>query len=329
VGHGDHGARILLEEALEPRHRLGVEMVGGLVEQQQIGTLEQADRHSATRRRSPPESILDRGLGRAGSAARPSRSRAGGRGPTGCPWSILSCTLACSSSSLASRRRPSGSANFALIVVPAVHHRHLVGRRPPARSRARLRRIELRLLRQEADRVALAEERLADVIGSSPAMMRSSELLPAPFAPSTPILAPSKNESQMPFRISRLGGHHLAEVLHGEDEIGRHRVLEWGRVRGKDRNDREGVGGNAQKRSAPVAEAAALRFGERIGRRGWGCPRTAARSVQVRGRGADRLPALGEPGRLPAKSSNHRQQRKSPARAPGARRITKGQPMPH
>src|SRR5262245_12005281 len=37
-------------------------------------------------------------------------------------------------------------------------------------------------------------------------MMRSSEDLPAPLAPSTPIFAPWKNESQMPRRISRLGG---------------------------------------------------------------------------------------------------------------------------
>ena len=44
---------------------------------------------------------------------------------------------------------------------------------------------------------------------STPAMMRSSELLPAPFRPSTPILAPSKNESQIPLRISRLGGTTL------------------------------------------------------------------------------------------------------------------------
>jgi hypothetical protein len=41
VRDGDHGARVLLEEALEPRHRLRVEVVGGLVEQQQVGALEQ------------------------------------------------------------------------------------------------------------------------------------------------------------------------------------------------------------------------------------------------------------------------------------------------
>ena len=44
---------------------------------------------------------------------------------------------------------------------------------------------------------------------STPAMIRSSVLLPAPLLPSTPILAPGKNESQMPRRISRLGGTTL------------------------------------------------------------------------------------------------------------------------
>jgi len=41
VGHGDHRARVFLEMAFEPRHRLGVEMVGRLVEQQQVGRLQQ------------------------------------------------------------------------------------------------------------------------------------------------------------------------------------------------------------------------------------------------------------------------------------------------
>ena len=37
VGDGDDRAGVVLEEALEPRDRLGVEVVGGLVEQQQVG----------------------------------------------------------------------------------------------------------------------------------------------------------------------------------------------------------------------------------------------------------------------------------------------------
>ena len=41
VGDGDDGALVLGEVALEPRDRLGVEVVGGLVEQQQVGRAEQ------------------------------------------------------------------------------------------------------------------------------------------------------------------------------------------------------------------------------------------------------------------------------------------------
>ena len=49
VGDGHHGARVFLEEALQPLDRLGVEVVGGLVEQQQVRMLEQqpAERHAA------------------------------------------------------------------------------------------------------------------------------------------------------------------------------------------------------------------------------------------------------------------------------------------
>ena len=37
-------------------------------------------------------------------------------------------------------------------------------------------------------------------------MIFSSVLLPEPFRPSTPILAPGKNDSEMSFRICRFGG---------------------------------------------------------------------------------------------------------------------------
>ena len=49
VGDGDDGARELGEVALEPPDALGVEVVGGLVEQQHVGLLEQqpAERHAA------------------------------------------------------------------------------------------------------------------------------------------------------------------------------------------------------------------------------------------------------------------------------------------
>ena len=41
MGDRDDGARVLLQEPLEPEHRLGVEVVGRLVEQQQVGVAEQ------------------------------------------------------------------------------------------------------------------------------------------------------------------------------------------------------------------------------------------------------------------------------------------------
>ena len=41
---------------------------------------------------------------------------------------------------------------------------------------------------------------------STPAMIRSRLDLPEPLRPSTPILAPGKNDSEMSFRITRLGG---------------------------------------------------------------------------------------------------------------------------
>jgi hypothetical protein len=39
VRHQHHRSGIVLEEALQPGHRLGVEMVGRLVQQQEIGLL--------------------------------------------------------------------------------------------------------------------------------------------------------------------------------------------------------------------------------------------------------------------------------------------------
>ena len=49
VRHSDDGSRIVLEEPLEPRHRLGIQMVGRLIEEQQIGRQQQqpAQRHPA------------------------------------------------------------------------------------------------------------------------------------------------------------------------------------------------------------------------------------------------------------------------------------------
>ena len=80
VRDGDDGARVLLQEALEPRDRLGVEVVGRLVEQQQVrataGAAGTAPRAGARR----PRASSRRRRAAAG-AARPSRARGASRGP--------------------------------------------------------------------------------------------------------------------------------------------------------------------------------------------------------------------------------------------------------
>ena len=74
MGDGDDGALVVGEVALEPLDRLGVEVVGRLVEQQQVGLAQQqpAERDAAAlaarERARPPRPP-------AGSAARPSRAR--------------------------------------------------------------------------------------------------------------------------------------------------------------------------------------------------------------------------------------------------------------
>ena len=44
---------------------------------------------------------------------------------------------------------------------------------------------------------------------STPAMILSRLDLPEPFSPSTPILAPGKNDSEISLRMTRLGGTTL------------------------------------------------------------------------------------------------------------------------
>ena len=48
VGDGEHGARVGLQVLFEPEHRFGVQVVGGLVEEQQVGLLQKqaAQRHA-------------------------------------------------------------------------------------------------------------------------------------------------------------------------------------------------------------------------------------------------------------------------------------------
>ena len=112
VRDGDDGAGVVREEALEPRDRLGVEVVRRLVEQQQVGRGEQ----QPAERDAPPlaagERRRRRGRRRAG-AARPSRGRAARRGSRRRGGRSAPAPSPCSASSAS--KSASGSANAAEI----------------------------------------------------------------------------------------------------------------------------------------------------------------------------------------------------------------------
>ena len=188
VGDGHDRAVVVLQEALEPRHRLGVEVVGGLVEQQQVGL------RSAAGGTAPP-----------GVARR----------PTGWP----TCGVA-----RRQAQRVHGDLDGAL-EVPGAGGLDLAPRARPAprrASRSRRRGRPTRRAPRRSGRGATAVSptpsmtlpmtslassrwgscsssptekpgvRRASPVKSSsmPAMIRSSDDLPEPLAPITPILAP-------------------------------------------------------------------------------------------------------------------------------------------
>ena len=218
VGDRDDVPGILLQVALEPGDRLGVEVVGRLVEQQQVG-------------------LLRAGAGRArrGAARRPRASST-----SASPGGRRSASIAISSVPVELPRVR--GVDLVLQRLLLEHFVHLVVRvgspsfmisskrvssaRVSATASSTccehgLRRVELRLLRQVADARALAPgtpRRRSPC--RRPAMMRSSVLLPAPFAPEHADLgARVERQPDALQDLLALGGD-LAQVLHGEDELG-------------------------------------------------------------------------------------------------------------
>ena len=182
MGDRDDGARVVLEEALEPRDRFGVEVVGRLVEQQEVRRLQQqaAERHAAPLAAGQRGDV---GVGR----RQPQRVHRQLEPRIEVPGV----------------RRVDLVLDLRLLVEDLVH---LLGRQVLAELRVHLvvaleqrlgggdalldvaehglRRIELRLLLQETrSRCPAAGNASPRKLWSSPAMMRRSELLPAPFRP--------------------------------------------------------------------------------------------------------------------------------------------------
>ena len=119
VGDGHDRAGVFGQMPLEPGHAFGVEMVRRLVEQQQVGAARSRILHSATRRRSPPESFVTSAS--PGGRFMASMAISIWRSSSQALWaSIWSCTLACSSSSFSISSGLDGLAQPGVDLVVAV-----------------------------------------------------------------------------------------------------------------------------------------------------------------------------------------------------------------
>ena len=201
MGDGDDGALVVVEEALEPGDRLGVEVVRRLVEQQQVGRGEQ---QPAERDAAPLAARERRHVAVAvGQPQRVHRAVERARRASQASWrSICSCTVACSASSAS--KSASGSANAAEIALKRSSRSRSVADAVLDVAAHVLGRVELGLLLRGSPTVAPGASSATPLDGSSrPAMIRSSVDLPAPFGPSTPIFAPGQERRA---RCSRAPG---------------------------------------------------------------------------------------------------------------------------
>src|SRR5213593_3483000 len=169
---------------------------------------ERRSRQRATRRRSPPEilatSMSPGGTRSASIASSTVRSRS-----QALAASILSCKRACSSSSFSISSASIGSPRPALTSSKRVSRARTSATPSSTLARTSFAGSSWGSCGRYPMRSPAAGNASPRKSLSTPAMIRSNVDLPAPLAPSTPIFAPWKNESQMPRRISRLGGTTL------------------------------------------------------------------------------------------------------------------------
>ena len=160
VRDGDDGARIVLEEALEPGDRLGVEVVGRLVEQQQVGRLQQ---QPAQRDAAPLAARERRDVGvRRRQPQRVHRELEPRVEVPGVGGLDLVLDLALLVEDLVHLLGRQLLAELRVDLVVARQQRADLGDAFLDVAEHGLRRIEPRLLRQEADADALGRKRLAD-----------------------------------------------------------------------------------------------------------------------------------------------------------------------
>ncbi len=191
--HGDDGPLVVAEKALEPVDGFGVEMVGRLVEEEQVGRLQK----HATERDTAALAARERGdvtvaVGEPQRVHRPVERRLERPGVPAVDL-VLHLRLLGEEDVVVGVRLGEGGrdrvetveqvAELADAVLDVAAHV--------------LARVELRLLLEQPDGRPGASCASPFEGSSRPAMIRSSVDLPAPFGPSTPIFAPWKNESEM------------------------------------------------------------------------------------------------------------------------------------
>ena len=159
VGDRDDGALVLGEVALEPRDRLGVEVVRGLVEQQQVGRREQqpAERDAAAL---------------AAARASSTSASAGGRRSASIAYSSCVSRFHASAASICACRRGELVGGLVGVVggelVEAVEQRARLGDAVLDVAAHVLGLVELRLLLEQADGRVGRELRVAAELGVAP-----------------------------------------------------------------------------------------------------------------------------------------------------------------
>ncbi len=222
VGDEHDGAGVFLQVPLEPGDALGVEVVGRLVQEQEVGALEQdlAERDApafaagerARRRRRPAGSrMASMAISMRRSRSQPSAA------------SMASWTWACSSSSASISSASGPSPSRVLISSNRVE----VGadRRDGDLDVAAHveRRVEHRLLGQVADRDPRGRPGRPDVVGLDPGHDPQERALARAVAPDHADLGPGI-ERQPDVLEDVLLAVGLGEVFDGEDILGRHKV---------------------------------------------------------------------------------------------------------
>jgi hypothetical protein len=196
---------------LEPRDRLGVEVVRRLVEKEEVGRLEEQPaegdapalaardlRHVGVGRRAAERVHRDlerRSSSQASAASIRVLHRPARRGGL----SISSSELPSPIFTLSSSKRAGDRGSRRL---------------PPRRSEHVFFGIERRLLGEPADTRPLGRPRLAEVLLVDAGHDAKEGRLPRPVRPRTPIFAPGKNDEPDPLQDLAAGRDDLPETLH-------------------------------------------------------------------------------------------------------------------